>query len=213
MKKSIKLQPMTSPPPLNEGKAFAQKKKTERKAIVRLELSNDLHQQLETIATGLYDMEAPPLQVAKNSQHWATVDDAIYKVAKRSYDDILLAFLKNPKLYRFESTREKIWADIDMAVKLKREREIDEEITKSKSNAGKKKLREKKLAAQLKNEAKLLDQTETQAESLDTLLETYLDPFDLPYPWRKEVTKGGLVTYYNPQTDHRVAERPAEQVC
>jgi hypothetical protein len=195
-------------------------KKTERKVVLKLELgAGATTHQMGIVANTLYELDKPPELPAKNNQHWSKTDDELYNIAKKAYDDILNQFQMKPQVYRFESTKEKIWADLVRIERDKAQAANVEEVQKAAAQGrmGARKLRRKQEKEQ-KEKEKAAKEAEIKAHmvpekiTIEEEIATYLDPFDVPLPWVKEVGISGLVTYHNLETDHRTAERPKEEV-
>jgi hypothetical protein len=195
-------------------------KKTERKVVLKLELgAGATTHQMGIVANTLYELDKPPELPAKNNQHWSKTDDELYNIAKKAYDDILNQFQMKPQVYRFESTKEKIWADLVRIERDKAQAATVEEVQKAAAQGrmGARKLRRKQEKEQ-KEKEKAAKEAEIKAHmvpekiTIEEEIATYLDPFDVPLPWVKEVGISGLVTYHNLETDHRTTERPKEEV-
>lgn len=219
--------PDSRPVTPHEGRVYVPPKKTQRKAILKLELSGETRDKLGTVAQGLYGMSPVPDKPAANNQKWHTVDKELYAVAKGSYDGVIAPFLEQPRVYRFESTKQKLWDDLVRIEKENREKKLLAEMEKSKTEVGaaKKKARQqRKLQQQKQEEEKLKEAVAAAAAEAEhksdtskpiepeDQIDTFLDPFALPSPWRMEVNKAGQVTYFNPETSHRMAEKPTDEV-
>lgn len=83
---------------------------TKRKVLLKLELSGDVAKKLQAVASTLYGMEGfQPTQATDQNREWNTTDQVLYSQAKTSYDEIIRMFKSEPKVYKFESVKEKIW--------------------------------------------------------------------------------------------------------
>lgn len=82
---------------------------TKRKVLLKLELSGDIPSKLQAVAETVYGIGLPLTQPAEDNTKWKTTDEVLYAEAKRSYDEILAIFNSEPKVYKFESTKEFIW--------------------------------------------------------------------------------------------------------
>ena len=82
---------------------------TKRKVLLKLELSGDLPKQLKAVSKTIYGIGYQPQQPSENNREWKTTDDVLYAESKKSYDEIINVFKSEPKVYKFESTKEKIW--------------------------------------------------------------------------------------------------------
>lgn len=84
-------------------------KLTSRNRLLKLELTDSLPKNLEKVASTLYNLKIRPTKKANNSKAWKTTDGLMLE-AKRSYDEIIDAFHSEPRVYKFQSTKEKIWS-------------------------------------------------------------------------------------------------------
>lgn len=77
--------------------------------MLKLELTDSLSKNLEKVASTLYNLKIRPTRKANNSKAWKTTDGLMLE-AKKSYDEIIDAFHSEPRVYKFPSTKEKIWS-------------------------------------------------------------------------------------------------------
>lgn len=182
-------------------------KMTKRTKVVKLSLAGTSHQILGQVSTTLFGRAGPANRPARFHGAWKTTDELLYNKAKMSYDGIIAPFLKSPRVYKFESVKEKIWAD----------RKIQEENNRSKGGAGKRpprltpaeKKKQEALAKLLKSK-QAIENNKNEEES-QTDMETFLDPFAPIAPWKKEVDKlTKKVTYINTDTYDRQDWLPSE---
>jgi hypothetical protein len=101
--------------------------------------------------------------------------------AKKAYDGILKPFFEEPQVYKLDSTKEKLHTQ-----------SYDTETARP----------------------PILEEIEDfeslPAPSLNEDLDaTFLDPFQLPYPWETRYEEGRTI-YFNPETYERVGIRPQE---
>lgn len=83
---------------------------TKRKVLLKLELSGDVSKKLQAVANTVYGISGyQPTQATDKNREWNTTDQVLYSQAKTSYDEILSTFKSKPKVYKFESLKEKIW--------------------------------------------------------------------------------------------------------
>jgi uncharacterized membrane protein len=87
--------------------------RTNRKVMVKLELTGNVMHQLDVVNRTLFETDernnisfSTP---ATDSLHWPTVDDVLYSVPKATYDNIYKAFMSDPKVYKLESVKETVW--------------------------------------------------------------------------------------------------------
>ncbi len=141
---------------------------TKRKALLKLELSGDTKKQLENVASTLYNIDLHSSNVAQNSLTWNTTDGVLYKDAKNSYDAILDAFLADPKVYKLESTRAKVW-EIN---RIQRE----EQLLLEQANAT-----PKEETGKFKRPVPKKSLEAPREQTVDQQLDTYLNPFAMTY--------------------------------
>ena len=83
---------------------------TKRKVLLKLELTGNVPKKLESIATTVYGLDNfLPTEQAEDNSQWKTTDQVLYADAKKSYDEMMAVFRSKPKVYKFESTKNKIW--------------------------------------------------------------------------------------------------------
>ena len=181
-------------------------KKTKRSAVLKLEFGNDTHSQLDKVATALYGLEAQPTKAAKDNNAWTKTDQELFAVAKASYDGVLAPFLEDPRVYKFNSTKEKVWEDLlNTLRRLEEEKAAAKDATRRRKPEG---AAEKKKAA--RRPKKKAEDDEEKPPNMDQQLATYLDPFDLPKPWREDKGKDGVIRYFNSETYQKVDMKPGE---
>lgn len=87
--------------------------RTSRKVLLKLELTGDVAQQLETVNRTIFDSDARNnikfLRPASDSSNWPVVDEVLYSVPKQTYDNIYKAFMSEPRVYKLESVKERVW--------------------------------------------------------------------------------------------------------
>jgi hypothetical protein len=172
-------------------------KVTKRTKIVKLSLAGSSHDILGQVSTTLFGQDAPANRPARFHGKWKTTDEVLYNKAKLSYDGIVAPFLKSPRVYKFESVKEKIWTD----------RKTQESAKISKATFGRRPARlsaaEKKkqeaLAKLQKSKQAIENNKNSESSSAD--METFLDPFAPIAPWKKEFDKKtGKISYLNTDT-------------
>ncbi|KAJ1417218.1 hypothetical protein B484DRAFT_422072, partial [Ochromonadaceae sp. CCMP2298] len=82
---------------------------TKRSVLLKLELSKDVQKNLGAVASHLYGIDYNPQQKAENNQQWRTTDEVLYGEARKSYDEIIKTFQSEPRVYKFEILKDKIW--------------------------------------------------------------------------------------------------------
>ena len=207
--------------------------RTKRVPVLKLELGTaGAHAQMSIINDKLFQMaDAPPIIASREFQNWREIDVALFGDAKASYDGVIAPFKKQPRVYKLESVKEKVWESTrDKSAEIAAKAEADYQERAKKLAERKAKMAEKKLkkvqdatkaggkiskAQQAAIDAALAMQKELEDEQTfvlppltqDEELETHLDPFEPPLPWKKEMYKGDL-TYINDETKERLYERP-----
>lgn len=145
---------------------------TKRKVLLKLELSGDIPKQLKAVSNTIYGIGYQPQQPSENNREWRTTDDVLYAEAKKSYDAIIEVFKSEPKVYKFASTKERIWernkfgGGLLPPVLLLENKQATPVLTKKKNRDYFQDRKAKKKVEVVKRELTLEEQTET-----------YLDPF------------------------------------
>ena len=210
--------------PLEDQARLPGGKVTKRLPVLKLELgTGDSYSQLNIIAKSVYGLEPPPPVASRERLNWRTIDSKLYGDAKAAYDGIVNPFLKKPRVFKLEATKSKVWGDEE------HKNALEEAEWKRKEEQRAKRIRkmEKKKAA-AKEAAKLkllgiISEVKRDADDLpdaevdefevpmteEQQLETFLDPFEVPLPWAKDIWKG-KVSWVNRETLERVYKPPAE---
>jgi hypothetical protein len=87
--------------PTRVEQAVFHKRKNQRNLVTKLELPDDPYLQQKKIAENLFDTEYELYGPAQNHSDWQTTD-AYYDKAKSSYDGVMKAFSKPPKVFKLE---------------------------------------------------------------------------------------------------------------
>jgi hypothetical protein len=164
------------------GHSKSKTKFTKRTKLVKLELSSQTSLAINKVAANLYDIKNPSLNPTIDNETWYTTD-ALYADAKKAYDGILKTFLEEPIIYKLESTKEKLHAQ-----SFDNNQDIDPNLDR--------------INEFLEKEIPLID---------ENVLNTYIDPFDLPKPWEKKFEFGQFI-YFNPETFERLEIKPQEVI-
>lgn len=204
-------------------------KKLKRMPIVKLELGEgDIIDKIGIVSQRVFGLEHAhgtsgelPSVPSRNYQHWRISDDTLYGEAKSAYDGIFTPFTRQPRVYKLESIKEKVW-------EMTRDRSAEEEAEKEAEYLKKQELlkeRRKKMDAKMKakpppvlgakgaekmaalEEAKIEFIQPSPFATKDEELETFLDPFEPPKPWIKEVWNN-KISYLNEDTKERLYTRP-----
>eukprot|EP00981_Chlorochromonas_danica_P010682 scaffold3335_cov234-Ochromonas_danica.AAC.8 len=140
-----------------------------------MELLGDMAHQQKVVQKVLFkDMDLPDTALslpAKDSQHWKTIEDVLYSEAKKSYDSIIQAFLRSPRVYKLEAIKEKMSADLHGSA-----RRNDGSATPSSPFSKKK----RKKIVNTSTPPVISSSSNNQDKSLitqDEEVNTYLDPF------------------------------------
>jgi hypothetical protein len=183
---------------------------TSRIKVPKVSLKNDTHSQLQKVSHDLYKTDVVGDTPAKDSQVWKFTDETLFREAKSSYENIIVAYAATPRVYRFESTKQKIWDDND-------KRNAIEESKQSNAKTNRRKGRKQSITStkivqdllrkrqqeedRLRESSKLANRQDDQS--------TYLDPFAPPKPWKAEV-KYGKTVYVNKETGDILETNPGE---
>ena len=208
-------------------------KKTKRLPVLKLEVGcGNIIDQIGIVSKRVFGFEhghaleaegETPSIPSRNYQHWRVSDDALYGEAKAAYDGIVVPFTKQPRVYKLASIKEKVW-------EMTRDKSAEEEAAKEVEFERKQqqlKERRAKMDAKMKAKpppalgargAEIMAQREEEVSKVDYTppapfatkeeeLETFLDPFEPPKPWYKEIWNNKL-SYVNDETRERVYTRP-----
>ena len=207
-------------------------KAVKRSKVIKLEFVPDTHGKLAQVAETIYNLDPPPAVASWNNLNWAVTDKMLYEQAKQEYDNVTQPFLRSPRVYRFESTKETIWNDLrkDKIAAEKKRKELEAyeaeqekkraEKQKERAAKGNQKLGDKKQigAPAVAEEAAHVEVIEVNAKDepiinfadLDEIKDTYLDPFGLNSSWRIEIDKKtGKQYYINSQTYEKTQDKPS----
>lgn len=82
---------------------------TSRHIVTKLELPTaEAVAQLKVVSKKVFDLEMPDhIQYAKENSKWHATDE-VYNTAKDTYESVITPFTELPKLYKLESTRDKV---------------------------------------------------------------------------------------------------------
>jgi hypothetical protein len=217
--------------------------KTHRNVISKLELPTadprDPRVQLDLVSKKVFDLLPSDQQTstlesefALDSNKWLATDE-IYDTARNTYQSIIEPFTELPKVYKFESTKEKLFAfrleglnerkPIRKAISsryaerlnknkvleyIEDQEEEEEEEGTSENNDNDKKKKNKKGTKNKKKTISLEKLTEEEREELE--LETIINPFEPPKPWVRKTRLDGEVVYVNEETKQVKTSAPGE---
>ena len=193
--------------------------------------------ELEKVAQRYYGFDiAIPNKEALVNQYWPTTDDILYKDARQSYLDITLPFSMPPKVYKFNSTREKVWKESSIQIarekKLaefaKRMKEYDDAVALIRNSkfAQNAKMPKKPVFVEevaIVEPPKIIDEMAPSShiakkggrsfnvrgvEVTNDPHGSYFNPFDVPKPWITKRTLNGVYYYINELTNERKDVHP-----
>ena len=198
-------------------------KKTKRLPVLKLELGEGTPlQQMQIVSDKVFDLGELPPEPSREFQSWRVVDEKLFGDAKAAYDGTIAPFKKQPRVYKLESIKHKVWEGTrDRTEELEAQAEAEYQERRKKLDAAKARMNAKKkaqsqkaggAAAPLAPKKSVFDEDDEANKKLppltiDEQLKTHLDPFEPPAPWFKEVYKG-QVTYVNEDTKERKYEKP-----
>ena len=218
-------------------------KRLKRLPVLRLDLgSATAHTQMTIINDNLYKLNDPiPEKASHEFQNWREIDKELYGDARAAYDGTISPFQKQPRVYKLESIKEKVWEgtrdkSAELAAKAEKEYlERAKKLAERKEKMAAKKLKKLQEAApdgdsstlsgmskaqtaaieEAKAVAKALEEEkafEKPPMTVEDELETHLDPFVPPKPWKQELYKGDVV-WINDDTRERLepGERPVDK--
>lgn len=85
-------------------------KRTKRLPVLKLEVADgDVSSKMQQISKTIYKLDQEATVVSRNFQHWRISDETLFGDAKAAYDGIISPFLKQPRVYKLESIKEKVW--------------------------------------------------------------------------------------------------------
>ena len=201
-------------------------KKTKRLPVLKLELGEGAPlDQMHIVSEKLYGLGELPPEPSQEFQSWRVVDEKLFGDAKAAYDGIIEPFKKQPRVYKLESIKHKVWEGTrDKTAENEAKAEAEYQARKAKLDAAKARMNAKKKAQAEKSKQgggvrnalapkKTAFDGDDEANkklppfTIDEQLKTHLDPFEPPAPWYKEVYKGEM-TYVNEDTKERKYEKP-----
>jgi large-conductance mechanosensitive channel len=157
-------------------------KVTKRTKLLKLELTGDVSKQLSTVQQKLFGLEIPENAMkapAKKGSKWRTTDEILYAEARTSYDNIMKAFTEEPKVYKLESIKEKVWNRSSLERKRRNEYDDDRDDWSVRSD---KSFRDKK-RKEKSNEPQESPRTQD--------MKTFIDPFlqgDVEEVWKEKLS-------------------------
>jgi len=206
-------------------------KRTKRLPVLKLEVGEgEIANQLGIVSRRVFGLDyghamegtfGMPSVPSRNYQHWRIADETLFGDAKAAYDGIVIPFTKQPRVYKLESIREKVWeATRDKSEEEEAERDAEykrkeEQLKQRRAKMDAKMKAKPPLALGAKGAEMMAKQDEEKIEFIppapyatkDDELVTFLDPFEPPKPWYKEVWNNKL-SYFNDETKERIYTRP-----
>jgi hypothetical protein len=188
---------------------------TKRSKVVKIAFSGKDQNALGKVSRDIYGYEDNLPEVAAVDQNWTTTDEGLYGPARSIYDSIVKPFLQEPKVYRFESTKQRIWSDHER-IRLEQlpppEPEPEPEPVLGQFKTGRKRNKQGKV---VKVKSKALVAIENEQKRIEAVrlmdpLETYLDPFEIQKPWIEKKNDDGSIYYFNEDTKETTNIFPGE---
>jgi hypothetical protein len=191
--------------------------KTERKKILKLELpTSNVPQQQEIVAKTVYGLELnTQLKFSKDNTKWRAADE-IYYNALTSYEKCITPFMELPRVYKLESTKEKLFEfRIAQTKKLKADAPNVAKYKKQSKFALKKTTAEEDLIEITYLDKELMefnmyDDDMTEEEKIERELKTIINPYLPPKPWAVVKNKKGEIQYLNKETREIKVTPPGE---
>lgn len=85
-------------------------KRTKRLPVLKLEMADgDVSSKMQQISKTIYMLDQEATVASRNFQHWRISDERLFGDAKAAYDGIIEPFLKQPRVYKLESIKERVW--------------------------------------------------------------------------------------------------------
>jgi hypothetical protein len=160
----------------HDDKPYKPRDVTQRKVLLKLELSGDVSRKLQTVADTVYGIGLPLAGPAEDNAKWKTTDEVLFAEAKRSYDGVMATFLSDPKVYKFSSTKEVIWERNKVGGGL--EPALPEEATAAVSPKSPTKKSDKAYWEKRAHSRKAVKPTDPKAPLTEAELSaTFIDPF------------------------------------
>lgn len=179
-------------PSLQDYHVQYEEQKTKRDLLLKLELTGDVKNQLDTVQTRLYNIDVPPhafSSISKLPTRWRTTDELLYAEARTSYEKILKAFMKHPRIYKLNSIKEIVWKRSD----LEREgRDFLDEDARSYNSTSQNSYRSD--VSDRSNRSRRMKRRSSTSKMMesprDIDVKTYIDPFvlgDMEEIWREKL--------------------------
>jgi hypothetical protein len=187
---------------------------TYRHLVSKLELpTGEPVSQLKVVSRKVFELEMPEkIKYAKDSSKWHATDE-VYYTAKNTYQSVIDPFTELPKVYKLESTREKLIAF--------REELLNADVPKRPLKSGASSRYLDRIKKQKEEDTFLPDDDEDEEGSIpmedlspedriEVELSTAINPFEPPKPWVRKKLKGGKVVYFNTETKEQKTTHPGQ---
>lgn len=154
--------------------------------------SDNVQKQLDLVAHELYNFDSQPLILTKSPYDWFVIEEK-YAIAKEAYHEIISSYMVQPRFYKLESVKEKVWKDTkELNVLHKSEFFSDYQHIAVGPN----------ISTNIISDQDFI-------KKLDDANESFLDPFLVVKPW-KIIEENGKNVYVNEITRERTFDRPNE---
>ena len=123
-------------------------KRTKRLPVLKLELGEgEPLTQMQIVSDSVYDLGELPPEPSREFQTWRVIDEKLFGDAKAAYDGTIAPFKKQPRVYKLESIKHKVWEGTrDKTEELEAQAEAEYQARKAKLDAAKAKMAAKKKA-------------------------------------------------------------------
>lgn len=193
--------------------------KTHRNVITKLEIPTaDPRIQLDVVSSAVFDIhQTNPLELdyALDNTKWHTTDE-IYDKARLTYQSIIEPFTELPKVYKFESTKDKLYSY--------RLENLNGNMRKIPLRSGAtsrylERINKNKVVEYIEDQEDEEIQRKQKSIAIEKLtpeereeyeLETIINPFDPPKPWIRKTRLDGEVVYVNEETKQVKTTAPGE---
>lgn len=189
---------------------------THRRLVSKLELpTGEPVSQLKIVSRKVFELDMPDkIKYAKDSSKWHATDE-VYYTAKNTYQSVIDPFTELPKVYKLESTKEKLYAF--------RQSLLNTDAPKRQLKTGASSKYIDRIRKQKEDETFLPDDNEDEEEQgtvsmedlspeerMEVELSTAINPFEAPKPWVRKKIKGGKVVYFNTETKEQKTTHPGQ---
>jgi hypothetical protein len=201
---------------LNDPKILT---KTSRHVISKLELPTaDPRIQLDVVSSKVFEL-SPHITLeshfAEDNTKWIATDE-IYDKAKGTYQSIIEPFTELPKVYKLESTKDKLYqyrlSNLNGNMKKPLRAAVSSRYLErfhSRNHADSEYLEDQEDYKKKKKKTFAIENL-TPEEREEHELETIINPFDPPKPWVRKTRLDGEVVYVNEETKQVKTSAPGQ---